>query len=91
MRDPRNPDYGRIEIAVDQIIEASNVLFEEFRKLTPKEIEFVAKTFDMIAITTKGIKGNTNIAMTTLAVTILRDQANSLKEMFAERNRRSDR
>jgi len=90
MKDPKNPDYDRIEIAVEQIIDASNVLFEEFRKLTPEEIIFVDKAKDMIVLTTYNAKGNTNLAMTTLTVTLLREQVNSLKKMLAERKRRSD-
>jgi len=90
MRNPLNPDYDRIEIAVEQIIDASNVLFEEFRKLTPEEIVFVDKAKDMIVSTTYNAKGNTNLAMTTLTVTLLREQVNSLKKMLAERKRRSD-
>lgn len=71
-----------------QIVEASNILFDEFRKCTPDEISFVDKAKEMVAVTTKYVKGNTNIAMTTLAVTLLREQVNSLKEILAERKRR---
>lgn len=89
MKDPTNPDYERIEIAVTQIIEASNILFDEFRKCTPNEILFIDKAKQMIAVTTQYAKGNTNIAMTTLAVTLLREQVNSLTEMLKERKKRN--